>query len=171
MFEAFDEAFPKMSVGERATLTCSPDVAYGPNGLPPRIPPNSTVIFEAHLLEVKWSRRAEPPSTSIKEQTPLLPALSFSRQNLINASLSSHSLPCSVNHFCPSRFAFRLIHNLLLWAPLNPKPFWLLIHRTHVVSFSHTVQQQRVSLNSILKNFKSSSSLFAFLSTHLGPLM
>ena len=59
MFLAFDEAFPKMSVGERAMLTCSPDVAYGPNGLPPRIPPNATVKFEAELLELKWSRRAE----------------------------------------------------------------------------------------------------------------
>jgi FK506-binding protein 1 len=48
---AWDEGVAQMSVGERATLTCSPDYAYGAkdvgNGL---IPANSTLIFDVELL-------------------------------------------------------------------------------------------------------------------------
>lgn len=50
---AFDEAFPKMSVGERARLTCTPDTGYGPNGFPPVIPPNATLVFETQLMGLK----------------------------------------------------------------------------------------------------------------------
>jgi len=43
-----------MSVGQQATLTISPDYAYGQqnvgDGL---IPPNSTLIFDVELLGVK----------------------------------------------------------------------------------------------------------------------
>ncbi|XP_076840813.1 FKBP prolyl isomerase 1Ab isoform X2 [Brachyhypopomus gauderio] len=40
----------KMSVGQRAKLTCSPDYAYGPKGHPGIIPPNATLIFDVELL-------------------------------------------------------------------------------------------------------------------------
>ena len=42
---------PQMSKGERATLTCTPDYAYGPKGFPPVIPPNSTLIFDVELID------------------------------------------------------------------------------------------------------------------------
>lgn len=42
-----------MSVGERATLTCSPDFAYGPMGHPGVIPPNATLIFDVELIRVE----------------------------------------------------------------------------------------------------------------------
>lgn len=41
-----------MGVGEKATLTCSPDVAYGDVGSPPNVPPNATLVFEIELLKI-----------------------------------------------------------------------------------------------------------------------
>ncbi len=39
-----------MKIGEKATLICGPEYAYGKRGSPPRIPPNSTLNFEVELL-------------------------------------------------------------------------------------------------------------------------
>ncbi|XP_040027924.1 peptidyl-prolyl cis-trans isomerase FKBP1A [Gasterosteus aculeatus] len=50
VIRAWDEGVAKMSIGEVARLTCSPDYAYGPAGHPPVIPGNSTLIFEVELL-------------------------------------------------------------------------------------------------------------------------
>lgn len=47
------EAVSLMKVGEKRTIICPPDLAYGARGAPPRIPPNSTLVFEIELLEVK----------------------------------------------------------------------------------------------------------------------
>ena len=43
----------KMSVGETAKLTCTPDYDYGMRGFPPVIPPNSNLTFEVELLGVQ----------------------------------------------------------------------------------------------------------------------
>nr|XP_016851917.1 PREDICTED: peptidyl-prolyl cis-trans isomerase FKBP1B isoform X2 [Anolis carolinensis] len=43
----------QMSLGQRAKLTCTPDVAYGPTGHPGVIPPNATLIFDVELLRIE----------------------------------------------------------------------------------------------------------------------
>ena len=40
-----------MKKGERATLICAPDFAYGKRGSPPKIPANATLHFEVGLLD------------------------------------------------------------------------------------------------------------------------
>ncbi|KAM9718847.1 peptidyl-prolyl cis-trans isomerase Fkbp12-like [Menidia menidia] len=50
VIRGWDEGVAKMSLGQVAKLTCSPDYAYGSKGYPPTIPANSTLIFEVELL-------------------------------------------------------------------------------------------------------------------------
>ncbi|XP_030838869.1 peptidyl-prolyl cis-trans isomerase FKBP1A [Strongylocentrotus purpuratus] len=53
VIKAWDEGVMKMSVGEKAKLTCSPDYAYGAAGVKGTIPPNATLIFDVELLGIK----------------------------------------------------------------------------------------------------------------------
>jgi FK506-binding protein 1 len=39
-----------MSLGERANVTMTPEVAYGKTGLPGLIKPNTTITFDIELL-------------------------------------------------------------------------------------------------------------------------
>jgi len=50
VIKGWDEGVMKMSVGQVAKLTCSPDYAYGARGVPGVIPPNSTLVFEVELF-------------------------------------------------------------------------------------------------------------------------
>jgi FKBP-type peptidyl-prolyl cis-trans isomerase FkpA len=47
------EGVQKMKVGGKAKLTCPPQTAYGPRGVPGTIPPNSTLTFEVELLGIE----------------------------------------------------------------------------------------------------------------------
>lgn len=42
----------QMHVGEVAQLVCPPTLAYGAQGVPGVIPPNSTLVFEIQLLDI-----------------------------------------------------------------------------------------------------------------------
>jgi len=46
------EGVQKLKVGAKAQLTCPSDTAYGPQGHPPEIPGNSTLVFDVELLDI-----------------------------------------------------------------------------------------------------------------------
>ena len=48
-----DEGVPGMKVGERRRLTIPSAAAYGAQGRPPAIPPDSTLIFDVELMGVE----------------------------------------------------------------------------------------------------------------------
>ncbi len=53
VIKGWDEGVLGMKVGEVRMLTIPPEMGYGPNGYPPVIPANATLIFEVTLLSIR----------------------------------------------------------------------------------------------------------------------
>lgn len=51
VIKAWDIGVATMRVGEVSQLICKPEYAYGAAGSPPKIPPNTTLVFEVELFE------------------------------------------------------------------------------------------------------------------------
>ena len=58
VIRGWTEGVQLMSVGSKFKFTIPSDLAYGPNGNPPRIPGNSVLEFEIELLEIQKSEPA-----------------------------------------------------------------------------------------------------------------
>ena len=52
VIQGWDKAFATMKVGDRATITIPAELGYGSRNMG-TIPPNSTLIFDVELLEVR----------------------------------------------------------------------------------------------------------------------
>lgn len=46
------EGVQTMKVGGKAQFVCPANLAYGPNGSPPTIPPQATLVFDVELLDI-----------------------------------------------------------------------------------------------------------------------
>jgi FKBP-type peptidyl-prolyl cis-trans isomerase len=56
------EAVQSMKVGEKAHITCPPEIAYGDRGAPPKIPGGAALAFDVELIDIlKPSATATPP--------------------------------------------------------------------------------------------------------------
>lgn len=51
--QGVDEGILDMSKGERALLRVPPQEGYGAVGMPPRIPPDATLLWDVELIDVK----------------------------------------------------------------------------------------------------------------------
>ena len=54
MIEGWDRAIAQMSLGQRVSLTLSPDMGYGEEGAGDGvIPPNAALIFDVEILTIE----------------------------------------------------------------------------------------------------------------------
>ena len=52
VIKGWDEGVVGMKKGGKRKLTIPADKAYGPSGSPPKIPPNSALVFDIELVEI-----------------------------------------------------------------------------------------------------------------------
>jgi FKBP-type peptidyl-prolyl cis-trans isomerase len=57
------QALTNMNVGSKWQVFIPSDLAYGPTGMPPTIPPNSVLVFEMELLAIKNPGAAGAPGS------------------------------------------------------------------------------------------------------------
>lgn len=68
VIKGWDIVGKTMAKGEKARVTLKPEYGYGAEGSPPKIPPNSTLIFEMELLSWQSKRDVFGDGTVLKSE-------------------------------------------------------------------------------------------------------
>jgi len=66
-----------MKIGEKAKFTLKPEYAYGEAGSPPKIPPNSTLVFDVKLLDVEEEKPKEKDKWDSTDEERIVKAQGF----------------------------------------------------------------------------------------------
>lgn len=74
VIRGWDDGVKTMKKGERATLRCAPEYAYGEAGSPPKIPANATLNFDVELIS--WTEWKDVSANHSKDQTVMKKELS-----------------------------------------------------------------------------------------------
>ncbi|ESO02599.1 hypothetical protein HELRODRAFT_185002 [Helobdella robusta] len=69
VIKAWDQGVATMKKGELAILYCTPDYGYGKSGSPPKIPPNSPLVFEVELFDWKGEDVSEGKDEGVLKST------------------------------------------------------------------------------------------------------
>ena len=67
VIKCWEEGVALMTVGQKETLTCSPDKAYGEHGAGDVIPPNATLTFDVELLSCGGHGDTQPADADLDE--------------------------------------------------------------------------------------------------------
>src|SRR5687768_9455700 len=65
VIKGWDEGIAMLRIGDKATLVIPPDLGYGAKGAGERIPPNSQLIFDVELLDLKKESVGDVISSNI----------------------------------------------------------------------------------------------------------
>ncbi|XP_072288915.1 FK506-binding protein 15 isoform X2 [Eucyclogobius newberryi] len=74
VIKGWEEGMQGMSKSGRRLIIVPPNLAYGSKGVPNRVPPNSTLIFEAEIRRVKFSKDNGSDRGSSKDSAAPSPA-------------------------------------------------------------------------------------------------
>jgi FKBP-type peptidyl-prolyl cis-trans isomerase len=69
VIKGWNEGLGEMTAGARWKLTIPPDLAYGPDGAPPVIPPGATLVFDVELLSFRAAPAFRAPDPAAQKAT------------------------------------------------------------------------------------------------------
>ncbi|CAI5685749.1 unnamed protein product [Oreochromis niloticus] len=83
VIRGWEEGMLGMKKVGRRLIVIPPDLAYGSKGVPNRVPANSTLIFEAELRRVKFSKESGSDQASAGSRDSAAPSPALSIENLV----------------------------------------------------------------------------------------